>query len=107
LAVPLLVFAENILGPRIAEAAAYFVNSGVVAQKDFPRFDKIVERGLRLRDSVLAETVIAILAYVFSIIAFRSMAVHVTTWSTTRPGDGGIALTWAGWCLIGFCTPLM
>jgi hypothetical protein len=45
LAVPLLVFAENILGPRIAEAAAYFVNSGLVAQKDFPRFDKNCREG--------------------------------------------------------------
>lgn len=105
-AVPLLVLAENILGPRIADAAAHFVTSGVVAQKDFQRFDKIVERGLRLRDSVLAEILIAILAYVFSIIAFRSLAVHVTTWSTTRTGDS-TELTWAGWWLIGFCTPLM
>ena len=68
LAVPLLVMAENIVGPRIAAAAAYFVTSGVVEQKDFQRFDNIVERTLRRRDSVLAEIVIVILAYVFSII---------------------------------------
>lgn len=33
LAIPLLVMAENILGPRIAEAAAHFVTSGVVIEK--------------------------------------------------------------------------
>jgi hypothetical protein len=107
LAVPMLVLAENVVGPRIAEAAAHFVTSGIVAQKDFERFDKLVERGLRLRDSVFAEIVIIVLAYVFSIIAFRSMAVHVTTWSTTRGDDGGATLTLAGWWLVLFCMPLL
>jgi hypothetical protein len=106
LAVPLLVMAENIVGPRIAAAAAYFVTSGVVEQKDFQRFDNIVERTLRRRDSVLAEIVILIFAYVFSIIAFRSTAVlHVSTWYASR-ADGGTTLTWAGWWLLGFCVPL-
>ena len=106
LAVPLLVMAENIVGPRIADAAAYFVTSGVVERKDFERFDGIVERTLQRRDSVLAEIVIVIFAYVFSIIAFRSTGVlHVTTWYATR-ADDGTTLTWAGWWLIGFCMPL-
>jgi len=105
LAVPLLLLAENILGPRIAEAAAHFVTSGVVVQKDFERFDKIVELGLRARDSILAEVVIAILAYVFSFLAFRETAVHVTTWYATFTGDGE-SLTWAGLWLIFFCIPL-
>jgi hypothetical protein len=105
LAIPLLLLAENILGPRIAEAAAHFVTSGVVLEKDFQKFDKIVERGLRSRDSVLAEIVIAILAYIVSIIAFRETAVHVTTWYANHT-DGGESLTWAGFWLVGFCTPL-
>ena len=105
LAIPLLLLAENILGPRIAEAAAHFVTSGVVLEKDFQKFDKIVERGLDSRDSVPAEIVIAVLAYIVSIIAFRETAVHVTTWYANRT-DGGESLTWAGFWLIGFCTPL-
>jgi hypothetical protein len=105
LAVPLLILAENLLGPRIAEAAAHFVDSGVVQKKDFQQFDAIVGQQLRLRDSVLAEVILAILAYVFSIIGFKATAVHVTTWYATRT-DAGEVFTWAGWWLMLFCTPL-
>jgi hypothetical protein len=105
LAVPLLILAENLLGPRIAEAAAHFIESGVVQERDFSRFDAIIERQLRLRNSVLAEVIIAVFAYVFTIIGFKMTAVHVTTWYAT-PTDGGTVFTWAGWWLILFCTPL-
>lgn len=104
-AVPLLLLAENMLGPRIAEAAAHFVDSGVVVEKDYKKFDNFVERGLQWRDSVIVEIVIAILSVVMSVVAFRSTAVHVTTWYATR-SDSGTTLTWAGWWLIGFCMPL-
>src|ERR1700740_2578083 len=58
LAIPLLLLSESILGPRIAEAAAHFIASGVIQEKNFQRFDQIVELGLRSRDSVIAEVVI-------------------------------------------------
>jgi hypothetical protein len=104
LAVPLLVLAENILGPRIAGTATHFIDSGVVVEKDYLQFDKLVEIALRARDSVVAEIVIIVLAYVLSIIAFITTAVHVTTWYETRTAAGG-SLTLAGLWLIGFCTP--
>jgi len=104
LAIPLLVFAENVLGPRIAGTASHFVNSGVVIEKDFAQFDKLVELGLRARDSIPAEMVIAVLAYISSYVGFTAMAVHVTTWYATRI-DGGSSLTLAGWWLVGFCMP--
>lgn len=105
LAVPLLLLAENILGPRIAQAATHFVTSGVVVEKDFEQFDKIVGLGLRARDSVLAEVVIAILAYVFAFLAFQATGVHVGTWYTIR-ADGSQSFTWAGLWLVWFCVPL-
>src|SRR5579862_9224197 len=49
LAVPLLIAAENFLGPRVAEAAEHFVYSGLVRPKDYQKFDNAVDRGLRLR----------------------------------------------------------
>lgn len=105
LAVPLLILAENLLAPRIAGTAAHFVNSGIVPEQNFAQFDRIVDRQLRLRDSAVAEVIIAILAYVVSMIAFRSTAVHATTWYATRT-DSGLSMTWAGWWLRGFCAPL-
>jgi hypothetical protein len=105
LAVPLLFLAENILGPRLAGAAAHFVTSGIISEKDYRQFDSFVELGLRSRDSTIAEIVIVILAYISSIIAFMSMPNHVPTWYRTTL-DGGASLTWAGYWLIGFCIPL-
>jgi hypothetical protein len=35
LAIPILILAENVLGPRIAGAAAHFVSSGLVLEKDY------------------------------------------------------------------------
>ena len=105
LAVPLLILAEGVVGPRVAGAAAHFVKSGVVIEKDFKRFDDFIDDTLRARDSRLAEIVILVLAYVFSIVAFRQTAVHVSSWYATST-DGGESLTWAGMWLVGVSIPL-
>jgi hypothetical protein len=105
LAVPLLLLAENVLGPRIAEAAAHFVTSGVIKEKDFQRFDALVDRGLRWRDSVTAEVILAALAYVLSWVAFKEIPNHVATWFRGSADTGG-TLTWAGYWLVAFCMPL-
>jgi hypothetical protein len=105
LALPLLLLAENFIGPRIAKSAAHFITSGVVPEEDYQHFDKLVELGLRSRDSVIAEVLIAVLAYIFSIMVFISIPNHVSTWYRII-SDSGASLTWAGYWLIGFCTPL-
>jgi hypothetical protein len=104
LAIPLLLLAENILGPRIAEASSHFLSSGVLREKDRGEFEEIVARGMKSRDSVLAEIMILVLAYVLAIVSLKFTAVHVSTWYATRT-DTGESLTWAGWWLIGFCAP--
>jgi len=105
-ALPLLLLAENVIGPRIAGTAEHFVRSGVVVQKDFDAFDAAVVNNLRLRDSVLAEVITLILSYVFTVTAFRNTAVHVSTWYATRTSTG-MSMTLPGWWLILFCAPLM
>ena len=105
LAIPLLILAENILGPRIAIAASCFVQAGIVLPKDYERFADITNRGLKSRDSVLAESLLAILAYVLSIVGLKQTAIHASTWYVTRTSTGA-SLTWAGIWLIGFCAPL-
>lgn len=106
-AVPLLLVAELILGPRIAETTQHFLVAGIVKQDDFQTFDRAVENGLRLRDSVFAEIVLAILSYLVTWVAFRRLAVPGSTWYAVPSGTGGFTLTLAGWWLVLFCTPLM
>jgi hypothetical protein len=105
LAVPILLMAETILGPRLAHAASHFVESGLVVEADFAKFDAAIESGLRWRDSILAEAALICVAYAFTAITLVSTAVHVSTWYAWRIG-AGISLTWAGWWFVLFCVPL-
>ncbi len=105
LAVPILLIAESILGPRLAHAANHFAESGLIAEEDIAGFDAAIESGLRWRDSILAEIVLVFLAYTITYIALVSMAVHVSTWYALRTSSG-VSLTWAGWWFGLFCVPL-
>jgi hypothetical protein len=106
IAVPLLLVAENFMGPRLAHAAEHFVTSGLVIEKDFQRFDAAIEAGLRWRDSTLAELILLAVAYFFTWTAQRTMAIHVSTWHALRT-DSHISLTWAGWWFVLICVPLL
>ena len=105
LTVPMLL-AAAVLGPWLADAAGYFVDSGLVAAEDSRKFDTAIDLGLRWRDSGAAELVLVLLAYALSVANLTSMAVHVSTWYAVRT-DSGITLTWAGWWFVLFCVPLM
>jgi hypothetical protein len=104
-AVPILIVAKLILGPRLTHAASHFVESGLVLEQDFAKFDAAVEDGLRWRDSVLPESVLLLLAFGAAIIGQMSFAPNVSTWHALK-ADSGISLTWAGWWLALFCVPL-
>jgi hypothetical protein len=103
--VPLLL-AATVLGPWLADAAGYFVDSGLVAAEECGKFDSAIDLGLRWRDSIAAELVLVLLAYALSVANLKSMAVHVSTWYAVRT-DSGITMTLAGWWFVIFCVPLM
>jgi hypothetical protein len=105
LAIPLLLAGEVVVGPLIADAAEHFIISGVVGAKDYPAFDRAVEKSLRLRDSGLAEIVMLLAAYCLSLMAFRTTAVQAPTWFAARTGTSD-SMTLAGWWLVLFCVPL-
>lgn len=104
-AVPLLIIAELVLGSQFAHAAKDFIDSGLVRQEDFGRFDSAIERGLKWRDSALAESVLLVVAYLWTFSALYNWTVHVSTWDVRRTSSG-VSLTWAGWWFVLFCVPL-
>lgn len=105
LAVPLLLIAENILGPRIAATAEHFIKANIVLPADYGRFDEAVTKGLKRRDSVMVEIIIAALALALSVGGFVLTAVHASTWYALRLA-AGTTLTLAGWWYICVCLPL-
>jgi hypothetical protein len=104
IAIPLLLVAETIIGPRIAEAAEHFVTSGLVMQEDFHRFDEAVRKGLLLRDSVIAEIIIVILSYAITIGSLQGFTMSVSNWHFIH-SDGGVSASWAHWWVVAFCSP--
>lgn len=107
LGIPLLMLAELVLAPRIAETAEQFLLANIIHNKDFASFDSAIKRGLRLRDSVIAEVIIALLAYLITWITYRQLAVHTSTWYLTELGDGSFKLTGAGWWQLLIAVPLL
>ena len=94
LAVPLLLLAEDVVGPRLAHAAEHFVTSGVVIEQDFSKFDSAVGRGLALCDSRLVRFIFVALAYVVSGLTVWSTSVHVFVVGTS---DRWRFVTYVGW----------
>lgn len=104
IAVPLLLLAENVLGPRIVVVARHFIEAGLIREKDYAKFGQFIDLGLRARDSKLAEVILAIFAYVFAVVGLKSTAIRSSTWYITR-SDGHNSLTWAGIWLICVSVP--
>ena len=104
-AVPLLLLAENILGPRIAGTAEHFIQANVVLPPDYDRFDGAVAFGLRRRDAAVFEFMIAVLAFVISIGGFLTTAVHASTWYAIQ-SSAGTSLTLAGWWYVAIALPM-
>jgi hypothetical protein len=106
LAVPMLLLATTVIGPRLADAAGHFIESGLVSEPDYGKFDDAVERALRWSGSAGAEVILVLLAYALTVASLTSTAVHVSTWYAIR-SVSGVTLTWAGWWFAFFCVPLM
>jgi hypothetical protein len=105
LAVPLFFCAEAFLGPHLAQAARHFVSSGLVVEEDFTRFQEAIDKGLKWRDGMIGESILALLAYITTAINLLSWTLHVSTWYAFR-SESGYSLTWAGWWYVIFCVPL-
>ncbi len=107
LAVPILLLADTILGLHLARAASHFVESGLVTEEDFGRFEAAVDKGQKWRDATMPEIILIFLAYGITAINLTSTAgLHISTWYALRT-DAGVSLTWSGWWFVLFCVPLM
>lgn len=94
----------NVIGPRIAETAAHFVKSGVVLEKDFQKFDSVIERGLRAGLHRCRSHHRCHRLYLFIHCIYINPS-HISTWYRITT-DNRDSLTWAGYWLVLICTPL-
>lgn len=95
-AVPLLIVAEMVIGPRIAETTSQFVTSGMITEHNHADFDSAVADTLKLRDSTLAEVVILAITYAGAFEAIRAFSSNVSTWHALV-SESGHRFTLAGY----------
>jgi hypothetical protein len=58
LAVPLLIVAELVVGPRLREAGLQFVHGGFIRPEDYAAFDRAIARAAKWRESIFADLII-------------------------------------------------
>lgn len=89
---PLLIMAENAVRPHLEHAFEHAITAGVVPPARHEQFVDLLVRGLRARESKVAEASVLVLAFVTSHIAVMvAAAEHHTSWI-----HAGSAVTWAG-----------
>jgi hypothetical protein len=96
LALPLLILAENVIDVRSRMVVKYFIQSGLVRENDHSAFESSIRQVLRMRNSFLAEGVIAGLV-IFSAAFLRlEFSGTSSTWQFLVSSSGATR-TLAGW----------
>jgi hypothetical protein len=88
LCVPLLLAADVVVHRRLKPVVRQFLERGIIAAKDQPRFENAIASAMRLRNSVFAEVLLvafAIFAGYWT--AQRYVAMDVATWFAVPVGD--------------------
>ena len=97
LVLPLLLGAEVIVHHSLQGVVEQFRIRELIAPDDRPRFEAMISRAMRLRNSVALEVLLLVLAYTLGYWWWRTqLALHVTSW-VSGPVDGSSDLTAAGW----------
>jgi hypothetical protein len=95
--VPLLLAAEVIAHERVRVIVRQFLDRGVVAPEDEPRFQSLIDSAMRFRNSVVAELLLLGFAIAGGYsIGQRYLELQVETWYAI-PVDGHVSLTAAGY----------
>jgi hypothetical protein len=96
-ALPILLFAGSAVDGTWHSIVGQFLSSGLVDENELPSFEAVIVKVTRLRDSVLPELVILVLAFIPSLFVLKSAVLmnSVTTWHARGMGLGETSL--AGW----------
>jgi hypothetical protein len=97
LGVPLLLGADVIVHRRIRPVVRQFLDRGLVAPEERPRFEAVIASAMRLRNSTVAEVLVLALAITAGwLFGKRYFLMDVPTWMAV-PTDGRMHLTMAGY----------
>ena len=97
LAMPLLIVAELVVHQRMRTVVKTFLDRHLIPANAISRFDAAITGAFRLRNSVLAESLLIAFVYVVGILVVwrHYLALDAATWYAT-PSEGGSKLSLAG-----------
>ena len=105
-ALPLLVLAEVALHRRLGAAVSQFRRTGLVPPNFVPQFEASIASAIRLRDSVVVEVAILVLAFVAAWVMWRyAPALPASTWYASVDA-GRVELSGAGNWFVHGAAPL-
>jgi hypothetical protein len=98
IALPLLILSEVGIDRRLRVTVNHFLKSGLVKEADLPSFEAVIEKVTRLRDRVLPEIVILVVAYLpsLSIHSPEILMGRISSWHLVQTSSGQ-TLSYAGW----------
>jgi hypothetical protein len=107
LSLPLLIAAELYVHHEMRRVTDQLVTGGLVPSSSGARFDAAVASALRWRNSISAELILIVLAYVVGVgvVWPNSIALDATSWYR-EAGDRSLRTTLAGWWMSGVSLPL-
>lgn len=103
LAVPILILAESAVDRRWRITVNEFVRTGLVTAKELPAFEAVIEKIMRLRDRIVPEAIMVVVAFLPLIITRTELLMsNVSNWHHTGQGE----ISMAGWWFNLVSTPL-
>jgi len=106
LAMPLLVVAEMIISPRLGVVIRHFFTSGLIAEKDLPKFRQAIADAVRWKESYVAELIILTIVVVLNTSRFEIVSTSVpSTWHVVKSQEG-MVLSAAGWWYVCVSAPI-
>ncbi len=97
LAIPVLIAAEVVIDISVITTVKYFLYSGLVEAAELPNFKAAIAEVAKLRDSILLEPCLFLIAYIITGIVFiRELSSVTSAWSALGTGTAK-QLTLAGW----------
>jgi hypothetical protein len=94
-ALPILILAESRIDLRWRTLVLQFLRSGLVNEVELPSFEAVIEKIIRLRDSVLPEAMMLVVAYFPSVFSRTELLMSGSNWHSLSAASGPVSL--AGW----------
>jgi hypothetical protein len=104
---PLLIVGEVVVHRRMSRIIQQFRQRNIISEKDSGQFEDILASTMRLRNSILVEVILVVLAFTVSNWVWREhIILKAQTWYASPAGEG-LHLTAAGYWYAGLSLPIL